>query len=152
MWGNQCIWLFRYLSNLVSQRAAGFVSMSKLLHMFTSIWLVIKWQNYCVLSMGIHTVPSYINLYRSLLHCLIFTPCKFQTNTSCSICVYLPGLSSADGEGTTRWVVLGLSLHTAGITAMIWFCQTKATYNFSPSCRTNKHTPEIRWILALCKF
>lgn len=96
--------------------------------------------------------PQYGDPHSFKLYKLLQVSVQVSNNTSCSICVYLPGLSSADGEGTTRWVVLGLSLHTAGITAMIWFCQTKATYDFSPSCRTNEHTPEIRWISALCKF
>lgn len=51
--------------------------------------------------------------------------------------VYLPGLGSTDREGSTGWVVLGLGLHTAGITAVVWLCQTKAAQDFSTSCKEN---------------
>lgn len=54
--------------------------------------------------------------------------------------VYLPGLGSVDGKGTTGWVVFGLSLHAAGIAAMIGLCQAKAAQYFSTSYRTNENT------------
>lgn len=51
--------------------------------------------------------------------------------------IYLPGLGSTDGEGTTGRVVFGLGLHTAGIAAVVGLCQAKAAQDFSPSCTTN---------------
>lgn len=44
-----------------------------------------------------------------------------------------PGLGSADAEGATGWVVFGLSLHAAGIAAMVGLCQAKAAQDFSTS-------------------
>lgn len=53
--------------------------------------------------------------------------------------VYLPGLGSADGKGTTGWVVFGLGRHTARIAAMIGLCQAKAAQDFSTSGRINEN-------------
>lgn len=58
-----------------------------------------------------------------------------EINASCSFC--LPGLGSADGEGTTGRVVFGPGLHTAGITAVVGLRQAEAAQDLSSSCETN---------------
>lgn len=56
----------------------------------------------------------------------------------------LPGFGSADSEGTTRGVVFGLGLHTAGIAAMVGLRQAKAAKDFTSSCTTDAKMSDNR--------
>lgn len=80
----------------------------------------------------LHVCPILIEIFEKTLY----------QESQCFLCasVYLPGLGSTDGEGATGWVVFGLGLHTAGITAVVGLCQAKAAQDFSTSCKTNGNT------------
>ena len=62
--------------------------------------------------------------------------------------IYLPGLGSTDAEGSTGWVVFGLGLHAAGITAVVRLRQAKAAQDFSTSCETHENmTDDLKNVL-----